>query len=134
MSRVPQALIVCSDHAQREKTAEIVREIGLHPIKCLSLTDARALAGHHTFRFVLCGDELPDTNLRTAMRVLKSSTRGAPVIVLSHLADWEAYIRALNAGAFDYIACPPDRVETARILRMALGQEPRPRQVSGTAA
>jgi DNA-binding NtrC family response regulator len=65
---------------------------------------------------------------------LASSTGGAPVIVLSHLADWDAYMRALSAGAFDYIACPPDPVETERILRLALAQNPPPRRASRTAA
>jgi DNA-binding NtrC family response regulator len=56
------------------------------------------------------------------------------VIVLSHLADWDAYMKALGAGAFDYIACPPDPVEAERILRLALAQNPPPRRASSTAA
>jgi DNA-binding NtrC family response regulator len=47
--------------------------------------------------------------------------------VLSHLADWDAYMRALSAGAFDYIACPPDTAEAERILRLALERNPPPR-------
>jgi DNA-binding NtrC family response regulator len=65
---------------------------------------------------------------------LSSATGGIPVIVLSHLADWDAYIRALSAGAFDYIACPPEPVEAERILRLALDQNPPPRRASRTAA
>jgi DNA-binding NtrC family response regulator len=98
------------------------------------LTDARAHIEEQTFQFVLCSDDLPDCNLRTAMRVLTSSTGGVPVIVLSHLADWDAYMRALGAGAFDYIVCPPDPVEAERILRLALAQNPPPQRASRTAA
>ena len=87
-----------------------------------------------TFQLVLCGDDLPDCNLRTAVRILASSTRGAPVIVLSRLADWDAYVRALSAGAFDFIACPPEPAEAERILRLALAQNPPPRSASRTAA
>jgi hypothetical protein len=36
-------------------------------------------------------------------------------------------MKALSAGAFDYIACPPEPVESERILRLALGYNPRPR-------
>ena len=68
------------------------------------------------------------------MRVLAAATGGLPVIVLSHLADWDAYMRALGAGAFDYIACPPDAAEAERILRLALEQSPPPRRASRTAA
>ena len=106
--------------------------MGLQSISCASLTDARGRVDEQAFQFVLCSDELPDCNLRTAVRVLTSSTGGAPVIVLSHLADWEAYMRALGAGAFDYIACPPDPVETERILRLALAQNPPPKRASRT--
>jgi len=134
MLNTPQVLIVCPDVVQRESAVEIVRRIGLHAVTCASLTDARALVERHTFRFVLCNDELPDCNLRTSVRVLTASTGGVPVVVLSHLADWDAYLRALSAGAFDYIVCPPDPIEAERILRLALERQPPPRRASRTAA
>jgi DNA-binding NtrC family response regulator len=129
-----QVLIVSSDPLQCEKTEEIACRMGLQSIHCTSLTDARGRIEEQAFQFVLCSDDLPDCNLRTAVRVLTSSTGGAPVIVLSHLADWDAYMRALGAGAFDYIACPPDPIETERILRRALAQNPPPSHASRTAA
>jgi DNA-binding NtrC family response regulator len=129
-----QVLIVSSDPLQCQKTEEIARHMGLQSIHCPSLTDARRRIEEQAFQIVLCSDDLPDCNLRTAVRVLTSSTGGTPVIVLSHLADWDAYIGALGAGAFDYIACPPDPLETERILRLALAQNPPPRRVSSTAA
>ena len=129
-----QVLIVSSDPLQFEKSEEIARRLGLQSVSCVSLTDARARIEQQTFQFVLCSDALPDCNLRTAVRVLTSATAGAPVIVLSHLAEWDAYMRALSAGAFDYIACPPDPVETERILRLALAQNPPPHRASRTAA
>jgi DNA-binding NtrC family response regulator len=124
MFNTPRVLIVSPDAVQRHEANEIVRHLGLFPVTCSSLTDARALTGGETFEFVLCNDDLPDCNLRTSLRVLTYSTGGVPVIVLSHRADWDAYVRALNAGAFDYIACPPDPVETERIMRLAIEQNP----------
>jgi len=127
-------LIISSDPLQCGKTEEITGRMGLQSISCASLTDARARIEEQSFHFVLCSDDLPDCNLRTAVSVLTASTGGAPVIVLSHLADWDACMRALSAGAFDYVACPPDPVETERILRLALAQNPPPRRASRTAA
>jgi DNA-binding NtrC family response regulator len=129
-----QVLVVAPDSLQYENIEKIAQQLGLQSIRCASLTDARGRVDEQAFQFVLCSDELPDCNLRTAVRVLTSSTGGAPVIVLSHLADWEAYMRALGAGAFDYIACPPDPVEAERILRLALAQNPPPQRASRTAA
>lgn len=133
LSTIP-VLIISSDSAGSEKTAEIVRDMGLQPVICSSLTDARALIERQTFQLILCNDDLPDCNLRTSLKVLSSATGGVPVIVLSHLADWDAYMKALSAGAFDYIACPPERVETERILRLALSQNLRARRASHTSA
>jgi DNA-binding NtrC family response regulator len=127
-------LIVSSDSLQCDKTEEIARQLDLQSVRCTSLTDARARMQEQPFQLVLCGDDLPDCNLSTAVRVLTASTGGAPVIVLSHLADWDAYMKALRAGAFDYIACPPDPAEAGRILRLALAQNPPPRRASRTAA
>lgn len=133
LSAIP-VLLICSDSARSEKTAEIVRGMNLHLVVCSSLTDARTLIAQQPFHFVLCDDDLPDCNLRTSLKVLSSATGGVPVIVLSHLADWDAYMQALRAGAFDYIACPPERVETERILRLALSRNAPPRRASHTAA
>jgi DNA-binding NtrC family response regulator len=126
-----QVLIISSDSFHCD---EIVRRLGLHPTSCTSLLDARACIQEQAFQLVLCSDELPDCNLRTAVSVLTSSTGGIPVIVLSHLADWDAYMKALGAGAFDYIACPPDPVEMERILRAAMAFNPPPRRASHTVA
>jgi two-component system response regulator PilR (NtrC family) len=134
MLSTPPVLIICSDSAHSEKATEIVRDMGLQPVICSSLTDARALIERQTFQLILCNDDLPDCNLRTSLKVLSSATGGVPVIVLSHLADWDAYMKALSAGAFDYIACPPERVETERILRLALSQNLRARRASHTSA
>lgn len=127
-------LIVCSDSKQSDKAVELARNIGLKSVTCSSLTDARTLIERHTFQLILCADDLPDCNLGTSLKVLLRATGGIPVIVLSHLAEWEAYVKALSAGAFDYIAYPPDRAETERILGLALLQDRRARSASQNSA
>ncbi len=133
LSALP-VLIICSDPAHGNIAAEIVRDMSLTSVICNSLTDARSRIEQQSFQLVLCADELPDCNLRTSLKVLSAATGGVPVIVLSHLADWDAYMKALSAGAFDYIACPPERIETERILRHALNQNLRARRASHNAA
>ena len=115
-----QALIVSTDRLHCVKIEEIAAGLGMQSVHCASLTDARTRIAVQSFPLVLCGDDLPDCNVRTALHVLTPSTGDLPVIVLSHLADWDAYMRALGAGAFDYIAGPADPIETERILRLAL--------------
>ena len=129
-----QVLLVSSDPDQRTSIDEIVSGLGMQSAACASLSEARGKIERQAFHLVLCSDDLPDCNLRTAVRVLASSTGGAPVVVLSHLAEWDAYIKALEAGAFDYIVCPPDPAEAARILKHAVAQDPPPQRASHTAA
>ena len=129
-----QVLIASADPAQCARLGEIAATLELQSVGCTSLSDARAQIDRQKFKVIFCGDDLPDCNLRTALRVLASATGGVPVIVVSHLAEWERYLRALEAGAFDYIACPPDAAETRRILRLALGQDPPLGRASRTAA
>ena len=133
LSALP-VLIICSDSTRRDKAAEIVRGMRMQSVSCQSLTEARALIERQKLQFILCDDDLPDCNLRTSLKVLSSATGGVPVIVLSHLADWDAYMKALGAGAFDYIACPPEPIETERILRLAVSQNLRTGPASNTAA
>jgi DNA-binding NtrC family response regulator len=123
-----------SNSADGDKAAQIVRDMSLQSVACTSLTEARSLIGRRAFQLVFCDDDLPDCNLRTSLRVLTSTTGGVPVVVLSHLADWDAYMKAFSAGAFDYIACPPEPIETERIVRLALSKNLRVRPVSHTAA
>ena len=128
-------LIVSCEATSRDRVAEIVRRCGFQPTLCPTLSDAQTLIASGSFHCVFCSDTLPDCNLVSALKTLSAVTCGTPVIVLSHLADWEACLEALNAGAFDYVACPPDAFETERILRIALGQTPhQPRRASGAAA
>jgi two-component system nitrogen regulation response regulator GlnG len=134
MRNTVQVLIVSADPVKHGDAGKIVRGMGLCPVTCSSLRDARDLTSREKFKFVLCDDELPDGKIAATVRALTYSTGGAPIVVLSHLADWGAYAKALNAGAFDYIVYPFDRIETERILRRALEQKIVPPSGSGTAS
>ena len=133
LTKLP-VLVISSDSAQGDKAAEIVHRMGLPSVLCSSLTDARALIGRQAFQLVLCDDNLPDCNLRTSLKVLASATGGVPIVVISHLAEWDSYMKALNAGAFDYIAFPAERAEAERILRLALNHNSGARSAFHTAA
>jgi DNA-binding NtrC family response regulator len=84
------------------------------------MTSARSLLAQQKFGVVLCGEFLPDGDFRAVLEEIAHSGLDVPVIVLSRLDDWGAYLNAIRAGAFDYIACPPDCAEAGRILCLAL--------------
>ena len=115
-----RALIICDEEENRQKVIAAVLKCGLSPICCSSLEEARTLLFQGSFKVVLCGDILSDGDFRSALKEVKKSTAHTPLIVLSHISEWQAYLNALGAGAFDYIVCPPEAAETERILWCAL--------------
>lgn len=123
-------LIICAEGESRQRVIATIHKCGLGPVSCSTLDDARSLLARQPFSIVFCSDTLPDGDFRAVIR----TARSIPVIVLSRLAEWEPYLVAINAGAFDYVACPPDPVETERILWFALHESPRVRRTAQAAA
>jgi DNA-binding NtrC family response regulator len=111
-------LIVCPEEDSREKLVTRVLDLGLQPFCSTNCSEAQGLLGRQNFSVVLCSDSLMDGDYRDVIKTAIPT----PVIVLSHLAEWGPYLAALEAGAFDYIVCPPDRAEVDRILSFALNE------------
>jgi DNA-binding NtrC family response regulator len=114
-------LIVSSNPFHREQIAELMRRCRLRPVLAPSLSDARLILAETHPLVVFCSDELDDSGLCDSIQTLRSES-GVPVIAFSHLAEWDPCVQAFCAGAFDYIAYPPDPKETRRVLGLALGQ------------
>jgi DNA-binding NtrC family response regulator len=83
----------------------------------MKIDEARIFMDNEKFGVVFCHETLPDGDFHGVV----SAARPTPVVVLSRFAEWDHYLAALCAGAFDYIACPPDSAETERILWSAIG-------------
>ncbi len=125
MLNVLPILVISAEGEHRERIVATIRKCGLRPTCCCDLREALPLLARQNFSVVFCSDTLPDGDFRAVLREVRKSTVDAPVIVLSHLADWDAYLNALGAGAFDYVAYPPDSAETERILWAALKESSR---------
>jgi len=122
MPVIDLALVISNPGEDQDVVAAALLRSGLCPIRCSTLQKARTLLGQQAFKLVLCADTLPDGNLRAILQEVKKSANRIPVVVLSRSADWNSYLKALGAGAFDLIVCPPDRAESMRIIRSAVGQ------------
>jgi DNA-binding NtrC family response regulator len=122
MLGVGTVLIVDCDEKSREMVFANAVKLGEIPIACSSCEEAKSLLGDHHFKVVFCGDDLSDGEYAEVVRAAKP----IPVIVLSRFAEWSSYFPAMEAGAFDYIACPPYEPELDRILSLALHAETQP--------
>ena len=116
------ALVISDPGEDQDSVAVALLRSGLCPIRCSTLQKARTLLRQQSFKLVVCADILPDGNLRAILQEVKKSANRIPVIALSRSADWNSYLKALAAGAFDLIVCPPERAEAMRIIRSALAQ------------
>ena len=109
-------MVICADGEPWKSVGETVRRCGLCATCCCGLHEALSLLARQRFSVVFCSDILPDGDFRAGMKEVRRLSPNLPVIVLSHLADWDAYLSGLGTGAFDYVAFPPDSAETERIL------------------
>jgi DNA-binding NtrC family response regulator len=125
MATTLPVLIISSQAQTRDRIAAVVRGCGLMPVFSPTLADARSILHESRPAAVFCADDLPDGELREALPILKADAQ-VPVIALSHLAEWSCCLDAFSAGAFDYIACPPNPKETERVLRLALDFQRQP--------
>ena len=134
MPNIELALVVCNQEEDRDKSAGVLLKCGLNPICCSNLQEARTLIPQGVFRMVLCKDFLSDGDFRAVLREVKKLNAHTPVIVLSHSTDWDSYLKALGAGASDYIVCPPNPVEAESIIWTALADTIETEKVSHAAA
>ncbi|HXJ04221.1 MAG TPA: hypothetical protein VNH65_03930 [Candidatus Acidoferrum sp.] len=111
-----QVLVISPENEDQEKINAAMNKCGWSSICCKKFDEARAFISTHKFNVVFCHDILPDGDFRGVVSAVKPT----PVIVLSRFAEWDHYLAALRAGAFDYIACPPDSAETERIAWSAI--------------
>jgi DNA-binding NtrC family response regulator len=130
MLDVGTVLIVESDNKNRDIAFASAVKHGEIPIARFSCGEARTLLEKRRFKVVFCSDSLPDGEYAEVIR----AARPTPVIVLSRSADWDSYLAALQAGAFDYIACPPHQAEVDRILSFALNSDSQPLKQRSSAA
>jgi CheY-like chemotaxis protein len=114
------ALVVCPDPETRNSLFTLITKCGIPCVCCCDLAIARTLLTSRPFGVVFCSDPVPDGNFRDLITELKRASSTIPVIVLSRSTEWSDWLSALDSGAFDYIACPPDPVETRRILHAAI--------------
>lgn len=94
------------------------------------LADARRLLADDSFDLVLLDLSLPDSNGLDTLRGVRSSAPGTPVVVLTGQLDDELGLRAVEAGAQDYLI--KDEVSGRALVRAIRFAVKRARSVAET--
>jgi len=119
-SRPKRALILTGDPHAKEALPPLIIACGFEPVRLSAIGDLRTGGLDSAAVLLLCEESLPDGDFRDALRILNHSARKIPVIVFSQLADWDGYLRAMQAGAFDFLRYPFLSGELQRVLRLVV--------------
>lgn len=119
MSSASSALIVTAESDHGDTLATTAMKLGLRPICCRTIGAAELLADlHHSI--VFCDETLPDGDFHRVIRSISHSATRTPVIVVSDQNDWNSYLKAIKAGAFDCVMFRGRTGEIEQIARIAL--------------
>jgi DNA-binding NtrC family response regulator len=120
VEKLPSGLVVSSDDEVRQTLAESLGDCGFASIFSSTVDEGRiALGGREVF-VVLSDEWLPDGSYVDMVNSIAQSRARIPLVVVSRIGDWPEYLRAVSAGAFDYVAYPPIRGELRRVIRNAI--------------
>lgn len=85
-----------------------------------SAEEAFALAGNQPFEAVILDVRLPGLDGLSALGRLRELTHDAPVIVITAFGNLQTAVRAVEGGAFDYLAKPFDLEQALEAVARAL--------------
>ena len=120
-----QSVLVVEDHnLTREALVEQLQEAGYEARGAHSLDAARALVAQKMPDAALLDIGLGDGSGLNLLEELLSIRRNLPVIMVSGFGDSERTIRAMKAGAFDYVTKPYELDALLEVLARAVGARP----------
>ena len=101
-----KALLVEDDAAMALLTQQVLAQEGFAVDVATSGNDAQTLAFVNDYDAIILDLGLPDRNGLTVLQALRREGRSTPVIVLTASNDSASTVRALDAGADDYLTKP----------------------------
>ena len=126
---IPHGLVVCGDQSIRGALSEVLFHCGVAPVFASTVREAALDIAKRDRSFALCQDALRDGSYEDLLRIRDAFGSSLPLIVISRTGDWPDYFRAIDQGAYDFLAYPLIPGELQRIIRNLLGDPyllPRP--------
>ena len=120
MSQPRRRVLVCDDEPQILRALRIVlRDAGFEALPAATAQEALDLAALHPIDAAIVDLVLPDGDGIEVTRTLREWTK-VPIIVLSAVGEEDEKVRALEAGADDYVTKPFGPRELVARLQAAL--------------
>ena len=113
-------LIVDDEPDIRELLELTLGRMGLDTMAAANLTEAKALLSQRHFDMCLTDMKLPDGNGIELVEHIQKDYPNIPVAVITAHGNMEMAIRALKAGAFDFVSKPVDLAILRNLVNTAL--------------
>jgi two-component system, OmpR family, response regulator len=101
-----RALLVEDDATMALLTKQVLEQDGFAVDHAATGNEGKTLAFVNEYDAIVLDLELPDRHGLTILQSLRSEGRSTPVLVLTANADSASTVRALDAGADDYVTKP----------------------------
>ncbi len=115
-----KVLIVDDEPDIRELLEITLGRMSLETRSASSLGEAMRLLGNEEFDFCLTDMRLPDGDGISLVEQMQNRTRLLPIAVITAHGNTESAIRALKAGAFDFVSKPVDLQKLRELVNAGL--------------
>lgn len=120
----PLTLVVDDEPDIRELLTITLTRMGIEAICAENLAEANKLLVQKPFDLCLTDMKLPDGDGLELVEFLQTADRPIPVAVITAHGNMDTAIKAMKAGAFDFISKPVDLPEFRQIVTKALKLSP----------
>ena len=127
-----RVLIIDDEPDLLELVALTLGRMGLASGRAETLREGQRLMLTENFDLVLCDMRLPDGDGLAFLEWMQQRRPGVPCAIITAHGNVETAVRALKAGAFDFIAKPLDLAALRRMVLSALKLAERPNGEAGT--
>ncbi|HVR86546.1 MAG TPA: sigma 54-interacting transcriptional regulator, partial [Planctomycetota bacterium] len=126
MNDSPNVLVVDDDRAVAASHAHLLEGIGYRPVTQTVPEDVEPhLARHPNIELVLLDIQMPGINGLDLLHRIKLRRPDVGVVMATVVNDVEHAVRAIKAGAYNYLLKPLQRNDVERVLQSYFSNQPR---------
>ncbi len=122
--KYPLTLVVDDEPDIRELLTITLKRMGIHTLSAENVGSARRLLQQQPVDLCLTDMKLPDGNGLELVEYLQSTGSTIPIAVITAHGNMDTAIKAMKAGAFDFISKPIDLPVLRQIVTKALQLSP----------
>lgn len=106
-----EVLVVSSDLALQCHVSDVLASLGINPVRVSTVRECERILAERRIGLVFCAAGLMDGSYRDLLGAYPAAASRPRVVVTSRTADWDEYVEAMHAGAFDIISVPCRRMD-----------------------